>query len=130
MKLDRKNLHRMILSEMKMLGMKDLRPVSEMHMHDMEMDQDSAFGAGYSTGQEEREEFDYTGDLSDLSPDEAMGIGHQAGLMGLGGESEGTVSREDCCAAVICLVECCSCPITKAAIIECCSDILAGQYDS
>jgi len=52
------------------------------------MDQDSAFGAGYTAGQEERESFDYTGDLSDLSPEEAMGMGHQAGMMDLG-EEEG-----------------------------------------
>ena len=47
---------------------------------------EEAFGAGYTSGQEEREFFDYTGDLSDLSPEEAMGMGHQAGMMGLGGE--------------------------------------------
>jgi len=59
---------------------------------DMEMDQDSAFGAGYSTGQEEREEFDYTGDLSDLTPEEAMGLGRQAGMMGLGHDDSGSGS--------------------------------------
>jgi len=52
------------------------------------MDQDSAFGAGYTSGQEEREVFDYTGDLSDLTPEEAMGLGRQAGMMGLGEEGE------------------------------------------
>ena len=39
------------------------------------------------------------------------------------------VSREDCCAAVMCMIECCSCPITKAALMECCEDIMAGDYD-
>ncbi len=39
------------------------------------------------------------------------------------------VSREDCCAAIMCLVECCECPITKQAIMECCQDILSGQHD-
>ena len=39
------------------------------------------------------------------------------------------VSREDCCAAIMCLVECCDCPITKQAIMECCSDIMSGNYD-
>jgi hypothetical protein len=55
----------------------------------VQLDSDSAFGAGYSMGQDEREEFDYTGDLSDLTPEEAMGLGHQAGMMGLGHEDEG-----------------------------------------
>ena len=39
------------------------------------------------------------------------------------------VSREDCCAAIMCLVECCECPITKRAIMECCQDILSGHHD-
>ena len=39
------------------------------------------------------------------------------------------VSREDCCAAIMCLVECCECPITKRIIVECCQDIMAGAYD-
>ena len=39
------------------------------------------------------------------------------------------VSREDCCAAIMCLVECCECPITKQAIMECCQDILSGAHD-
>ena len=39
------------------------------------------------------------------------------------------VSREDCCAAIMCLIECCECPITKQAIMECCQDILSGQHD-
>ena len=39
------------------------------------------------------------------------------------------VSREDCCAAIMCLVECCECPITKQAIMECCQDILSGHHD-
>ena len=43
--------------------------------------------------------------------------------------SKGSVSREDCCAAIICLIECCSCPTTKQAIIECCEDIMSGHYD-
>ena len=39
------------------------------------------------------------------------------------------VSRADCCAAIMCLVECCECPITKRVIMECCQDIMAGAYD-
>ena len=57
----------------------------DMMMPGDHMDVDSAFGAGYNMGQEERGMFDYTGDLSDLTPDEAIGLGYEAGKMGLGG---------------------------------------------
>ena len=39
------------------------------------------------------------------------------------------VSREDCCAAIMCLIECCECPITKQVIMQCCQDILSGHHD-
>lgn len=39
----------------------------------------------------------------------------------------GGVSKEDCCAAVMCLIECCSCPVTKQALMQCCQDILSGR---
>ena len=42
---------------------------------------------------------------------------------------KGSISREACCAAVMCLIECCSCPVTKQALMECCADIMAGDYD-
>ena len=38
---------------------------------------------------------------------------------------KGSVSKEDCCKAVLCLIECCDCPETKRLIKECCDDILA-----
>ena len=41
----------------------------------------------------------------------------------------GTVSREDCCAAVMCLIECCSCPVTREEIARCCSELLSGNYN-
>jgi len=41
--------------------------------------------------------------------------------------SMGGVSKEDCCAAVMCLIEWCSCPVTKQALMQCCQDILAGR---
>ena len=44
-------------------------------------------------------------------------------------EHKGTVSKEDCCAAVMSMIECCSCPVTKQALMECCEDIMAGDYD-
>ena len=42
---------------------------------------------------------------------------------------QGSVSRESCCQAVMCMVDCCSCPITKAALIECCQALMSGEYD-
>ena len=54
----------------------------------MGMSQDDAFGAGYEMGQLERDQFDYTGDLSDLTPEEAMGLGRQAAMMGLDGDDD------------------------------------------
>ena len=39
---------------------------------------------------------------------------------------KGTVSKEDCCKAILCLIECCDCPETKQLIKECCDDILAS----
>ena len=42
-----------------------------------------------------------------------------------GGGHKGAVSKEDCCKAVLCLIECCDDPETKALIQECCEDILS-----
>jgi len=45
------------------------------------------------------------------------GIGHKG--------HKGSVSKEDCCKAILCLIECCDCPQTKALLRECCEDILS-----
>ena len=55
---------------------------------------------------------------------------HEMTQVQVGHSHKGSVSREDCCAAVMCVIECCSCPTTRQALIECCRDILAGDYDS
>ena len=47
-------------------------------------------------------------------------------MHGGGMGSKGSVSKEDCCKAVLCLIECCECPETKQLITECCEDILAS----
>ena len=36
------------------------------------------------------------------------------------------VSKEDCCKAVLCLIECCECPETKQMIKQVCESILAS----
>ena len=39
---------------------------------------------------------------------------------------KGSLSMEDCCKAVLCLIECCECEDTKAKIRQCCEDILGS----
>lgn len=41
------------------------------------------------------------------------------------GGHKGGVSKEDCCKAVLCLIECCDCSETQQLIRECCEDILS-----
>ena len=66
-------------------------------------------------------------------PDMEMEMDHDHSDMGhshsMVKSPKSCVSREDCCAAIMCLIECCECPITKQAIMECCQDILSGHYD-
>ena len=116
-KLNRRKLQKMILSEMRMIGMANLGPISPM-----------------KSLADDNEGYNYTGDLSDLSPTDAFGLGrttmedelHEPVATGI---SRGNVSKEDCCEAVMALIECCSCPITKQKIVECCEELLAGNYD-
>ena len=62
-------------------------------------------------------------------PDPRQDYGHdedvEVVVHGGGMGSKGTVSKEDCCKAVLCLIECCDCPETKQLITECCEDILS-----
>ena len=101
-KLNKDALRKMILSEMKMLGMGTLEPMGMM-------------GAVQDP---------HGCDEYDDGPEMMLGAGDMSAH-----SHKGSVSREDCCAAVMCLVECCSCPVTKAALMECCEDIMAGHYD-
>tara|TARA_Y100000593_G_scaffold61397_1_gene113720 strand:+ start:141 stop:488 length:348 start_codon:yes stop_codon:yes gene_type:complete len=111
--LNRKKLQKIILQEFKMIGMtngdagfspmKSLVPEDEYHI--------SSHDHGCESDGEE------------LLP---MHTSPSTPIMG---SSSGTVSRESCCAAVMAMIECCSCETTKRAIIECCQDILAGDYD-
>ena len=58
-----------------------------------------------------------------------MGRGHSSDHfepMHHGGGHKGAVSKEDCCKAVLCLIECCDCPDTKEMLRQCCEDILAS----
>ena len=46
---------------------------------------------------------------------------HKSGM-----HHKGSVSMEDCCKAVLCLIECCDCESTKAKIRQCCEEILGN----
>jgi hypothetical protein len=107
-KLTKDRLRRAILQEFKMLGMGSPAP--------MKMKSLSHCDTGVEPEPVE---------LSHMDPNDAFGMGvHTAGHA-----SEGSVSRESCCEAVMCMVECCACPVTKAALIECCQAIMSGEYD-
>ena len=97
-KLNRKALRKMLLKEFKMIGMAN---------PDVGMIGHSPFPP--------------------LHPDD---YGHEdkdveVVVHGGGTGSKGVVSKEDCCKAVLCLIECCDCPETKQLITECCEDILS-----
>tara|TARA_Y100001937_G_scaffold125729_1_gene193166 strand:- start:2015 stop:2347 length:333 start_codon:yes stop_codon:yes gene_type:complete len=106
--INRNKIRKLILKEFKMMGMQDMssagmKPMGFSDpMPDMDMDMD----------------LDRLGDF--LGQDSMP----QAASMHKGG-----VSREDCCAAVMCLIECCSCPVTKQTLMKCCEDIMSGMYD-
>lgn len=103
--VDRKQIKKLILKEMRMLGMADMAPM---------MDPAPKRGC----------------DACGMSPcgcDEHQDA-HEAPMQHMQGR--GTVSREDCCAAVMCLIECCECPVTRSELEKCCNDIMAGRYDS
>ncbi len=96
--IDRNKIRKLILKEFKMMGMTDM-----------------GHGGMQPMG------------FPDPRPD-----GHHSPDMGHGHSvmksPKNCVSREDCCAAIMCLVECCECPITKQVIMECCQEILSGHH--
>ena len=116
-RLNRKQLRKMLLREFRMIGMAS--PEVGMIGH-----------SPFPNSQPDLE-YDHPGDghrvvddISSLGGDEAFGVGFQAGSSGA--FSKGTVSMEDCCKAVLCLIECCDCESTKAKIRQCCEEILAS----
>ena len=117
--INRKQLRKLLLKEFKMIG---------MGSPDVGMLGHSPFPS-----QQPDLEYDHPADghkvvddISSLGGDEAFGVGFEAGSSGAFGHSQGKVSKEDCCIAVLCLIECCECPKTKQLITECCEDILAS----
>ena len=105
--INRNKIRKLILKEFKMMGMADmghggLKPMGMSH---------KPMGCD--------DEYDDMGEDILMPQHSTMSHAH----------NKGSVSREDCCAAIMCLIECCACPITKQAIMECCQEILSGNYD-
>jgi len=108
-RLNRKQLRKMLLREFKMMGMAPM----------------GAAMIGHSPYQQDHHGCDACG----MSPCECDEHGHEMmpdhGFAGDDMGHKGGVSKEDCCKAVLCLIECCDCPETKALLQECCEDILS-----
>ena len=94
--LNRKALKKLILKEFRMMGMAPMGAVG-----------DSPMG------------------MSDHESDYGVKEDYLAPEADHGHSTTGSVSKEDCCKAVLCLIECCECPETKQLIQECCEDILS-----
>ena len=124
-KLNRSKLQKMILQEFKMMGMTDMQPMGKIG-HAL----GTLTDAGYEVDAT-KSHHGFAGD--DMGEDALMGMHSSDHTPMMGGgmmkSSKSCVSREDCCAAVMCLIECCSCPVTKQALMQCCQDIMAGDYD-
>ena len=97
--LNRKQLKKLILKEFRMIGMSN----PEVGM----------------LGHSPYHEFDHEHGMEEdhLSP--KMDHSHSS-------SHKGALSMEDCCKAVLCLIECCDCQITKQKIQQCCKEILSG----
>ena len=116
-RLTKDRLRRAILQEFKMLGMgspapMQMKSLAHSHGHDYNPSGCDACGAS-PCGCDEYPE----GEISVHTISSPASIG------------KGSVSREACCEAVICMVECCACPITKQALIQCCQALMSGDYD-
>jgi len=99
-RLNRKSLQKLILKEFKLMGMAPMGAVGDMPL-------------GLSTH-------------SSHKPPEMEDHGHMGAMTIHHASSKGSVSKEDCCKAVLCLIECCECPETKEILRQCCEDILAS----
>jgi hypothetical protein len=112
-KLNRRKLQKMILQEFKMLGMGDPGVMGVMGLPGEEMNIGS---------------HDHGCDACGMSPcgcDEYED--EPVGLLPAPAMSAGSLSAEDCCTAIMALVECCSCESTKQKIIAVCESILHGE---
>ena len=125
-KLNRQKLQKMILQEFKMLGMTDMPTMGKLGAFSQEPKSCDACGSSQcGCDSYEDEMIPMDNDMDALLPTHTS---RSTPMMG-SSMGAGSVSREDCCSAVMSLIECCSCEATKAALAECCQDILSGDYD-
>ena len=122
-KLNKKKLQQMILKEFKMMGMQPMHSMGKIGAFSKDPHGCDACGAS-PCGCDE-----YEDDMAMDNDMDALLSMHTSDSTPMMGGSAGGVSREDCCAAVMCMIECCSCPVTKQALMECCEDIMAGEHD-
>lgn len=113
-RLNRKQIRKMLLKEFKMIGMGS--PDIGMIGHSpYQKNSHGCDACGMSPcGCDEYEDDHGQGQFS-------MSVGKADYV----GGHKGQVSKEDCCKAVLCLIECCDCPETKSLLRECCEDILS-----
>jgi len=116
--VNRNKIRRLVLKEFKMMGMADL---GHGGLKPMGMTSSSEGCSSCGSSPCGCDDYDDMGE-DFLTPQHSM-------QSSMGHAHKGGVSREDCCSAVMALIECCECPITKQALMECCQDILSGQHD-
>ena len=115
--VNRNKIRKLILKEFKMLGMQPMQSMGKIGAFSQNSQGCDACG------------------MSPCGCDEYNDMGEDALMpqhsmqQSMGHSQKGNVSREDCCAAVMCLIECCECPVTKQELMVCCEDILSGQHD-
>ena len=97
-KLNRKQIRKMLLREFKMIGLADSSAIGSAPM--------GMSGHGSDHGM--KGDHGFAGE----------GMVHM-------GSHKGSVSKEDCCRAVLCLIECCNDMEAKSLLQECCEDILS-----
>jgi len=115
--VNRNKIRKLILKEFKMMGMAPMQSMGKIGAFSQNSHGCDACGMSPCGC----DEYNEMGEDS-LMPTQAMSntMGHT---------HKGNVSRGDCCAAVMCLIECCECPVTKQALMACCEDIMSGQHD-
>ena len=112
-RLNRKQLQKMLLREFKMIGM---APMGGMgHMQSIAKDD---FHVG-----SHKHGCDACG-MSPCGCDEYEEGPEMSMTHSMHASHKGSVSREDCCAAVLCLVECCSCPETRRMLEDVCHQLM------
>jgi hypothetical protein len=115
--VNRNKIRKLILKEFKMMGMQPMHSMGKIGAFSQNSQGCDACGMS-PCGCDEYNEMGEDALMPQHSMQQPMGHSHK-----------GNVSREDCCAAVMCLIECCECPVTKQELMACCEDILSGQHD-